>query len=284
MSTIPVVDLAPFWENKGIVVGNVPTEDQLKAAEEIDKANIEFGFIGVKNFGLSREEVNKYFRDAKELFALPAEVKEMKMKQAGEGDFGYISPSNREVKHAQIQANKEAFKIRRERDYSHCPEEFTSSSAELFNRLESIKKHYLRATALALDVDFDVVWQMNESPEFTSMRYNHYAPFEPSTSFEQPVVRLGAHTDFGTQTFLLLSEGSNGLEIQPRGFDRWVEVQLPEEVFCVVNVGDMWETMTNGRWYVFFLSRSITNEFRRNAIRHRVMLRHKEHAEIDRYR
>ena len=248
MATIPVVDLAPFWEDKGVIIGDAPTPDQIRVAAEIDRANIEFGFIGVKNFGLSKKEVNRYFRDSKELFALPAEIKERKMKQVGIDDYGYVSPFNQEVKHDKVQAKKEAFKIRENRDYSYCPEEFQRSSAELFNRLEDIKMHYCKASALALGLDFDVVWQMHKSPEFTSIRYNHYAPFEASTNFKEPIIRLGAHTDFGTQTFLLLSEGSNGLEIQPRGLDDWVEVKLPQEVFCVVNVGDMWETMTNGRW------------------------------------
>lgn len=270
MAKIPVIDLAPFLEDKGVIVGDAPTKEQLKVAAAIDKANIEFGFLGVKNFGLSQEDVERYFRDAKELFAVPLAIKESKMKQAGEADFGYIPPSKLEVKHAGIQANKEAFKIREKRDYSFCPQAFQKSSTELFSRLENIKRRYCHATALALDLDFDLVWGLHKTTEATSMRYNHYAPFSiPTTaSPEEPIVRLGAHTDFGTQTFLLVSEGANGLEILPRGFDDWAEVQLPQDVYCVVNVGDMWETLTNGRW---------------KAIRHRVMLRNKLHADTDRY-
>lgn len=259
MATIPVVDLAPFWQNKGIVVGEKPTPDQLRAASEIDKANQEFGFMAVKNFGISKEDVELYFEDARELFAMPIEAKNQ-FRKADEADIGYVSPDQPEIQHNGLQARKEAFKLRTETDFTGCPKAFRDSSSELFARLEEIKRRYCFAAALALGLDPKMVWEMHKTTDLTSIRYNHYAPFEIPPRREELVYRMGAHTDFGTQTFLLLKDGANGLEIQPRGLNDWVEVKVPDDVYCVVNIGDMWETMTNGRWQVTLLDSRATSQ------------------------
>lgn len=246
MATIPVIDLAPFWQNEGVVIGAKPTPDQLRVASQIDKANQEFGFMAAKNFGISKRDVERYVEGARMLFDMPKEAKK-KLKETDEVDTGYVPPERQEVQHGGLQASKEAYKIRIEEDYRGCPKLFEDTASELFSRLEEIKKRYCFAAALALGLDPNEVWGMHQTKEFTSIRYNHYAPFDVPEGHGEPVFRLGAHTDFGTQTFLLLANGARGLEIQPRGED-WLEVKVPADVHCVVNIGDMWETMTNGRW------------------------------------
>lgn len=268
MATLPVVDLAPFWENKGITIGEEPTPDQLRVAAEIDRANMEYGFLGAKNFGITKDEVETYVSAAKELFDLPLEYKEEKLSPDGIVNMGYVSPKRNEVHHDGFQAEKEAFKISESTDFKNCPAQFTQSSKELFSRLADMKRRYSLATALALGVNPEAISQIHQTPEFTSIRYNHYSPVNAHETLEKPIIRLGAHTDFGTNTFLLLHRGANGLEVKPSGLQEWIEVKLPTDVHCVVNIGDMWETMTNGRW---------------KATRHRVMLCNEEQKATDRY-
>lgn len=268
MATIPIIDLSAFMANVGVVSGHEPTTDQLRVASEIDDANKTFGFFGVRNFGLSREEVQRYFDDAEELFAMPEELK-AKLKRAGVDDRGYIPPDRKEVAHDGLQVEKEAFKVRADTDFTYCPENFKQSSVKLFERLEEVKRRYCLAIGLAAGVSPDVVWEMHSKSDYTSIRYNHYPPIEDlQDSLQGRHFRLGAHTDFGTQTFLLLKDGAHGLEVQPRHLNYWLEVKLPENVYCVVNIGDMWETLSNGKW---------------KAIRHRVVLRRSEQAAVDRY-
>ena len=222
MASIPVVDISPFWQNKGVVVGQTPTQEQLEVARQIDKANREFGFFAARNFGLSKAAVDTYFRDAKELFELPVQEKEQ-MRQGGKSDVGYLPPNRLEIQHGGLQASKETFRLAAGTDCAKCPNAFRRSSAELLSRLEEVKRRHCYATALALGVDINLVWEMHDSSELTHIRFNRYPPFYLSENQNYPAVRLGPHTDFGTQTFLLLQKGANGLEVKPRGFKEWLE-------------------------------------------------------------
>ena len=216
MASIPVVDLAPFWQNKGVVVGQAPTRDQLQVARQIDKASRKFGFLAVKSFGICKAAVDTYFKDAKELFELPVQEKEQ-MRQGGKSDIGYLPPNRKEIQHGGLQASKETFGLAAGTDCAKCPNAFQRSSAELFSRLEEINRRYCYALALALGVDINLVWEMHDSSDLTHIRFNHYPPFYLSEKQNYPAVRLGAHTDFGTQTFVLLQHGASGLEVKPRG-------------------------------------------------------------------
>lgn len=250
MAAIPVVDLAPFWQDKGVVVGRMPTKDQLSVASQIDEANREFGFIAVRNFGLSKAEVETYFRAAKKLFALSPESKDTLI-AAEVLDTGYVAPNRQEVNHRGLQAPKESYLVGNDAGYLNCPAAFRTSSGKLYSRLDELNKRYCAATALALGLrDTNIVWSMHQSSDLVRIRYNHYPPLNSQEIQDFPAVRFGAHTDFGTQTFLLLQGGANGLEIQPPGLQDWIEAKVPEDIFCVINIGDMWETMTNGRWLV----------------------------------
>ncbi len=70
--------------------------------------------------------------------------------------------------------------------------------------------------------------------------------------FRYPVVDdpggwgVGEHTDYGLVT-LLAHDGTPGLEVRPRGTDTWVDVPVVPDSF-VVNLGDMTEAMTGGRY------------------------------------
>lgn len=55
----------------------------------------------------------------------------------------------------------------------------------------------------------------------------------------------GAHTDYGSLTILMPGDGSRGLDI--RGPDGWREVNPAPGAF-VVNIGDLMERWTGGRW------------------------------------
>lgn len=56
----------------------------------------------------------------------------------------------------------------------------------------------------------------------------------------------GAHSDYGSLTLLLPDRGSAGLEIQTPSGD-WTEIQ-PRDGAFVVNIGDLMELWTGGRW------------------------------------
>ena len=48
---VPTIDFAPFLEDKGILVGEDATPDQVRVAQAIDAACREHGFLYLINFG-----------------------------------------------------------------------------------------------------------------------------------------------------------------------------------------------------------------------------------------
>lgn len=77
-----------------------------------------------------------------------------------------------------------------------------------------------------------------------SIRLLHYPP---DTSNDERQLGAGAHTDFGAIT-LLLQDETGGLQVwDGEGEGRWVDV-MPNRDAYVVNVGDMLEMWTSGRY------------------------------------
>ena len=60
---LPLVDFRPFNEDVGVVVGDEPTPDQLKVAQQIDAACRDDGFLLLANFGLDAALQQRAFAD-----------------------------------------------------------------------------------------------------------------------------------------------------------------------------------------------------------------------------
>ncbi|EGZ23227.1 hypothetical protein PHYSODRAFT_556079 [Phytophthora sojae] len=75
-----------------------------------------------------------------------------------------------------------------------------------------------------------------------ALRLLHYAPEKSDVA--RGVFGAGAHTDYGLIT-LLSTDATGGLQIRHEG--QWVDVPPRAEAF-VVNIGDMAERFTNGRF------------------------------------
>lgn len=77
-----------------------------------------------------------------------------------------------------------------------------------------------------------------------SVRLLHYPPHPASD--DPQLVGAGAHTDFGAITLLLQEHGS-GLQVRDPGNDDWIDIP-PQKGAYVVNVGDMLERWTSGKY------------------------------------
>ena len=75
------------------------------------------------------------------------------------------------------------------------------------------------------------------------LRLLHYPPAQKT---EQRQLGSSAHTDFGAIT-LLLQDGNPGLEVFDEGTQTWHEIEPTKNAY-VVNVGDMLEMWTGGRF------------------------------------
>ena len=85
MTNIPSVDLADFLSND-------PVRKE-KFVQEIGVAYSEIGFASIKNHFLSDDLMNQLYREVKDFFALPEDVKKNYEMEGLAGQRGYISVS-----------------------------------------------------------------------------------------------------------------------------------------------------------------------------------------------
>ena len=94
-------------------------------------------------------------------------------------------------------------------------------------------------TAFGLE-EFSLIFKHLESKS-TTTRMLHYPAWDGEIQDNQ--MRGGEHTDYGTIT-LLFTDGNPGLQIKPRGMDKWIDApHIPNT--CIVNVGDLLQRWTN---------------------------------------
>ena len=106
----------------------------------------------------------------------------------------------------------------------------------------------MSAAALGLEPGF---FARFHSPADCSLRLAHYPPIGPAA--QVGALRYGAHSDYQGFTILLQDwedegrAGSGGLEVQSPDRASWIPVE-PQPGCFVVNIGDLHEVWTNGRW------------------------------------
>ena len=289
--TCATVDLAPFFIDEGVVIGEAATPAQLEAAAVIDRGCREHGFMHVVNFGLSAVLEKKAFAASRELFSLPESVKRSSLSRISLKNTGYAPFAFEHLNRARPADLKEAFNVREPRvhdnDFSGTPAGFEPVAQELWSVIETAARRYALALALALGLETNYFTRTLERLDLCTCRFLHYPPCDAPTSSpdgQLAAIRVGEHTDFGAYTFLLLGEGARGLQVKPvRGGESggahggendsdWVDVEAPATpdgtVGAIVNTGALLARWTNDVW---------------RATAHRVIVPDAEVAANDRY-
>ncbi|KAH7924784.1 Clavaminate synthase-like protein [Leucogyrophana mollusca] len=233
--------------------------ERIKAGdrEEIDtlwKAATSLGFWYLKNHGAD-EEVNGMFDMGAETMALPLEER-MKFEQGDDGrSFGYkkaganaVDPSGQTLDTVEfINVSKD--------DALAYPEVAHRTYPSTVNaRMESTIAPFIRK---ALEVNYTFLEIFNERlglPEGTLARLHDLAEHSGSESrctrnppmpgkMSAERAALGAHTDFGSLSFLHNRLG--GLQVLPPGHEQWSYVKpLPGHAIC--NIGDALSLFSGG--------------------------------------
>ncbi|CAL8464781.1 g4316 [Coccomyxa elongata] len=237
---VPVVDLA---------------EPDEVAAQKMRSACEDYGFLYVANHGVSQQLVDEQFSASKRFFAQP--LKSKLALKADRGNRGYFPFGTGSAKNPFSQEDrKEAFNAygfeTEDLDQpfhgrnkwpaeEHVPG-FRSTMERYYGAMHSVAQRVLRLLALALDLPADFFNERFSRP-VANIRAVHYIAGQPSNA-DQGIFGVGPHTDWGALT-ILATDNERGLQICVGS--TWIDVD-PRPGMFVVNLGDMVDRWTNGRF------------------------------------
>ncbi len=245
MKNIPSVDLSDFLS------GDVARKQ--KFIKEIGEAYEEIGFVALRGHFLSDELTENLYKEVKNFFDLPDEIKHSYEIEGIGGQRGYTSFGKESAKGKKEGDLKEFWHFGQEVEGNEALKaeypknvivkeipNFNSVGMESYKMLEKTAIYVLRALALYIGLD-EMYFDKYVINGNSILRPIYYPPIvgEPKGA-----VRAAAHGDINLIT-LLMGASAAGLEVQNKKGD-WIPVtSLPEQL--VVNVGDMLERLTNNK-------------------------------------
>ena len=212
----------------------------------------DYGFVVIKNHGISPEVIQQAYQLSKILFDLPEKTK---MNYEGEsGQRGYIAFGKETAKGHNIPDLKEYWHIGPEikpdeecyDDYPNnlWPEElpeFKTFFCQLHDALNNVAKQILAALGAAMDLEPGYFEDMITNGN-SVQRLIHYPALGQADT--QSAMRAAAHVDINLIT-LLIGATDSGLELQDRD-GSWLPVHN-QEGEIVIDTGDMMSRLTNNK-------------------------------------
>jgi isopenicillin N synthase-like dioxygenase len=246
---IPILDIGP------LLAGNHDTS----LIDDLYRACADVGFLYVTNHGVPLTLIESLRHSAQAFFSSPMPGK---MKIVIDARIRGYYPPNRSYSAGNLiegedragTSHKEGFWIGHERPVCndallHGPNQWPvdypdlrQSMMKYFHAVEELAGVLLRGFALALKLDEQCFDSLFLKP-MTSLLLNHYPPQDNPTTHND--IGLVPHADAGGFT-ILWQDDSGGLEIQNKKGE-WV-VAPPMEGTFVINIGNVMQTWTNGRF------------------------------------
>ncbi|KAM3372666.1 hypothetical protein ACQJBY_019510 [Aegilops geniculata] len=248
---VPVIDISKLLS---------PESAEAETAK-LRFACAEWGFFQVVNHGISDEVIMGIKQDIQKFFQLPLEVKNAYAQQPGDlQGYGqaFVVSDDQKLDWADMlalftqppQARDMSYWPSQPHTFRNCIEQYSSEVMKFTHCLAIF-------IAKTLDVDPELVADKYVS-QFLRMSY-----YPPCTSTPEKVLGYSPHSDGSFLTILLEVNSVQGLQIRRHG--AWVPVK-PHSNALLVNVGDLLEIMTNGKY---------------KSIEHRVTINaHKERLSI----
>jgi len=253
MTSIPVIDIAAFIDGS----------DREAVAAAVDEACRTIGFFVVTGHGVDRDLVGRARSTAGAFFALGDGDK---AEYASSSFCGYSPLKAERLAYSLGEKTppdlKEAFTFAQpdttddpyyhadeaamlfpDNVYPEQPDGFSTSSIDLYRAMGELSATMMSLFASALDLPANYFGPMIDK-HFSFLRWVHY----PALS-EPPLpgqLRAGAHSDYGSFTFVNFDDAPGGLEVKDRS-GAWIPVPVVADSF-VVNLGDLFQVWTNDRW------------------------------------
>lgn len=239
---LPLVDISGLDSDR--------FDDRMHVARDLDRACMEAGFLYIRGTQFEGDLFQRLADRAKIYFALDSDTKMKSYIGLSGNHSGYV-PLGEEQFGGGTYDLKEAYDV----NYDYQPVEgrrpllgpnlwpdipgFREDVLSYYQHIKAIGHQLFRAFALALNLEethFDPHLQHPPS----QLRLIHY-PFN-ATAEDHP--GIGAHTDY--ECFTLLFATAPGLQVISKAGE-WTDVPLVEGAM-IMNIGDMMEIMSNGRY------------------------------------
>jgi isopenicillin N synthase-like dioxygenase len=286
---IPTIDISPF------LAGDAG--DKAGVAAEIASAAQSIGFVVLTGHGIPQSLLETAFSKGFGFFDLADDEKAKWHPSGPAKQRGYHGMATRGLS---ATLGKDAPKDLRESlflgpvedhaaSFAHIPEAATayapnimpdtptglnSSLLDLYRAFETLSANILRIFAVAANMPEEHFTPLIQK-HFSIMSVHHYpALTEPPLPGQ---LRTGAHTDYGALTILAMTTANGGLEVERDG--EWVAVTPPDGAL-VVNLGDMMQRWTNGKW-VSTMHRVVTPENLHDAMSRRISIGYFMHPDYD---
>lgn len=224
-------------------------------ASDLDRAARNAGFFYVTEHGLAPSLSDGLIAAATEFFALPEQRKLHYYIGSSSNHRGYVPPGE-EIFYAGSKDTKEAFDL--SLDLPESDPEYRAGNRLLgpnrwpsevprfrervygyYQAVTELGRRLLRGFLLALDLPEDHFDEVLQKPP-SQLRLIHY----PYSANAVDAPGIGAHTDY--ECFTILHATSPGLEVL-NARNEWVDAPPVAGAF-VINIGDLLEVLSNGRW------------------------------------
>src|SRR5215475_6001452 len=257
-TAIPVIDIGPY--RAGDAAGT------RRVAEAVGAACEQIGFLLIEGHGVPDALVRRVFDVSLAFFDLPLPEK-LELRSDDPGiprgysalaskslgrTYGldtppdlreqfFVGPLDDWARH--FRRFPGAAKVYARNVWPRRPGEFREVFTAYYRAQERLARGLMRVFALALGLA-ETWFDGSIDRHFSTCPSNLYP--EPSGEPLPGQLRAGPHTDFGSLTILAVNDAPGGLQVLfPDG--EWRDVRPGPGQF-VVNLGDMMERWTNGRW------------------------------------
>jgi len=225
-------------------------EDRMQVVQALDRACKEVGFLYIQGEQFQPELFNNLKKVAESYFAQDENQKMQNYIGLSKNHSGYV-PIGEEQFKANVYDLKEAYDINY--DYQEIENrrpllgptqwpndpQFKEQVLAYYQHIKAIGHQLFKAFALALELEEDYFdSHLKHAP--SQLRLIHY-PFNPNAEDQ---FGIGAHTDY--ECFTLLFPTAEGLQVLDKQGE-WIDIPLIENTM-VMNIGDMMEILSNGRY------------------------------------
>ncbi|KAK5600610.1 hypothetical protein CRENBAI_001340 [Crenichthys baileyi] len=257
--SIPVVDFSVYNLSK-----REATDEQLQTpSKEMKNAFSQFGFVFLKNSGISQEEVERVMDISEKFFLQPEELKKPFSRKSfpNNPNHGWVSLETERLNPSQPGDLKEAFNTASFHPDIKWPSSeavrgFEEIHTTFFQRCKELSLRVLRVIAQSLALDPDVFLDAHRfigtDENGTTLRSLYYPPVK-SEMAKEGQLRCGEHSDYGSIT--LLFQGSKGLQVCTLSGEFISVPSIPGAV--LVNIADLMQRWTSDQFV---------------SVRHRVLL------------